>query len=343
MSERLVLILACVLGMSLLAGCGPGPAAAPQSKSPAGPKGPQVMGFWARGTNESLTGLRQYPHAVTVFSPFFYSINPNGTIVNRVDTPVLQQARSLHMQIVPLFNTPGAQSFLGSIFTRIGLARRIAGLVQSQHYQGVDLDFEPAETQYRAGLAAFVIDLRDFMPKGSQLYVDLIPATGPAYDFTHMTPSVTAYVLMSYDQHDDGSAAGPVAATTWVQAAVRRLLGMAPANKIMMGLAFYGYDWLGGTTHAVTLGLNYLPPPALHNAHFVSASQEMHATYVDAKGLSHNVWWETAQGLAAKLSLARQLHLYGTAVWRLGYQTPGLLKMLQGYTTRAVKAGGKRP
>jgi spore germination protein len=337
--------LAAVLTMT---GCGTAGNAAPKPRpavrAPKNPP-PEVVGFWASGTDQSLAPLPQYPGSVTVFSPYFYSIEPNGAIVSHVDNAVLSQARSLHLAVVPLFNTPGPQTFLGSIFDRIQLARTISGLVRQQHYQGVDLDFEPAETAYAAGLAAFVIDLHDFLPRGSRLYLDLVPASGAAYRFSAMTPDLTAYILMSYDQHDDGSVPGPVAATDWVAARIRRLLAVAPANKVDMGLAFYGYDWQGGTTHAVTLGLNYIPAAAQAHAHYDPTTQEMTATYTDATGLQHVVWWETPQGLMSKLQLARRLNLHGVAIWRLGYQTPatlGLLQQYRGVGKSAGTSGGKR-
>lgn len=311
-----------------MAGCGM--AVGPLRASPPPGPGPtrEVIGFWAKGTHVTLSPLARYPHAVTMFSPFWYSIDPSGRVVSKVDAGVLAQAQALHLPIAPLFNTPAAQSFLGSLFTRVAVARAVADIVRRQHYAGVNLDFEPPETRYAAGLAAFVIDLRDLLPPHTNIYLDVVPASGGAYAWPHLTPEVTAYILMSYDEHDDGSMPGPVAATSWVTAKARRLLTKVPANKLDLGLAFYGYDWLGGTTHAKTLALNSIPPAILSHASYDSATQEMTGTYVSRKGLQNTFWYESPKGLKAKLRVAQSLHLRGVAVWRLGYQTASLLKLL---------------
>jgi spore germination protein len=316
----------------LLAGCGVAAShPTPRPKHPARPF--RVLAFWAQGTDVTLAPLGKESKAITAFVPFFYSISPSGAIINRVDPTVLSQVRRLGIPVVPLFNTPGSQAFLGSIPSRLLVARAIASLVRSQHYQGVDIDFEPAAPQYAAGLAAFIIDLHDFLPTGSQLYLDVIPASGSAYRFAQITPEVTGYVYMTYDEHDDGSLPGPVAATNWVKAKLTRFLSVVPANKILLGIAFYGYDWIGGGTHAITISLNAIPPEALKVARYDPVSQEMHAVYTDSSGTLHDLWWETPQGIAAKMNLAEDNHLQGVAIWRFGYQTPALTKMLTGVQT----------
>lgn len=331
-----------VLGIGLLAGCGTA-ASSPKPRPHTPPHPFRVLAFWASGTDVSLAPLGRESKAVTAFVPLFYSINPDGSLTNRVDAPVLSQVRRLGIPVVPLFNTPGSQAFLGSILARLNVAREVASLVRSQHYQGVDIDFEPAAPQYAAGLAAFLIDLHDFLPRGSQLYLDVVPSSGPAYRFAQITPEVTGYVLMSYDEHDDGSAPGPVAATDWVRAKLARFLASVPAAKVDLGVAFYGYDWINGTTHALTISLNAIPPQALAVARYDAASQEMHAVYVDAAGVQHDLWWETPQGIAAKMNLAVNDHLQGVAIWRFGYQTPALTQMLTGVQTQRRRPLRARP
>ena len=276
----------------------------------------------------SLDPLPQYRDAVSVVAPFWYSIEPNGRLVSRVDPSVAAQLAALRIPVAPLFNTPGPQTFLASLWDRLMLVRQISSLVRQYHYAGVDIDFEPPETAYARGLTAFIIDLRDFLPHNTAIYLDIVPVSGGAYDFARLNREVTSYVVMSYDQHDDGSPPGPVAATDWVEAKLTRLLQVVPANRLDMGLAWYGYDWLGGTTHAVTLSLAAIPPALATRAHYDAASQEMTASYTDARGVLHVAWWETPQGLASKIRWGLAHHLRGFAVWRLGYQNASLLKQL---------------
>lgn len=332
-------VLAAVLWAGLLTACGLSAGQAKPNPHPTTTSGPvEIIGFWAKGSHVSLSPLSHNSHAITLFAPYWYSVQPNGAITSLVNTGIENQVRRLKIPIVPLFNSPSGQNFLGSLFARVNVARHIAALVRANHYQGVDIDFEPPHTRYRAGLAAFMIDLHDFLPPHSRIYLDVVPSSGGAYDFAHITAEVNAYVLMSYDEHASGTVPGPVAATPWVESKVKRILASIPANKLDLGVAFYGYDWRAGTTHAVTLPLNSLPVQAVKAAKYDAVSQEMTSTYVDSLGIKHEDWWETPKGLMAKVHFAQTLHLHGLAVWRLGYQTGSLLHLL----STAITSPGKK-
>jgi spore germination protein len=328
----------------LLSGCG----VVGSTPKPPKPHRPfRVLAMWAQGTDVTLSPLERHAKAITAFVPFFYSISNTGVITSKVVPSVLSKVRSYGIPVVPLFNTPAGQAFLGSRTTRLAVARHMASIVRSGRYQGADIDFEPAVTAEAAGLATFITELHDLLPKGSQLYLDTIPGDSPAYRYAAITPEVTGYDFMTYDEHDDGSVAGPVAATPWVIAKVNRLMKLVPANKILMGIAFYGYDWLNGGTHAITISLNYIPAQARKVAVYDAAAQEMHATYT-AGGTTHDVWWETPQGINAKVKAAEKMGLQGVAVWRLGYQTSNLTDILGAIQTKRArpfkvpKAGPKK-
>jgi spore germination protein len=312
-----------VLWAVVLGGCGMAGRASPRP-APA----PEVIGFWAAGTDTALDPLPRYRNAISVFAPFWYSIEPDGRIVDRVDPAIAAQVASLGIPVAPLFNTPGPQTFLASLWDRLMIVRQISSLVRQHHYAGVDIDFEPPQTQYARDLTAFIIDLKDFLPHHTAIYLDIVPASGGAYDFARLNREVTAYVVMSYDQHDSGSTPGPVAATDWAEAKITRLLQFIPADRLDMGLAWYGYDWLGGTTHAETLPISAIPSALATRAHYDPSSQEMTASYTDDRGLLHTAWWETPQGLASKIQWGKAHHLRGFAVWRLGYQNASLLQQL---------------
>jgi len=300
----------------------------------------EVVGFWAAGNHISLAPASRYPHAVTVFSPLWYTLNPDGSLVDKVNATVAGEASRLHWPVVPIVNLAGPPSFLMSIAGRIVVARNLAGLVRQNHYQGINLDFEPAIAADRSDLAAFVIDLHDLLPKGGRdLYLDLVPASGGAYNYAAMTPEVTAYILMSYDEHDSGSFAGPVAGDGWVRARLKRILSVVPASKVDLGLALYGYQWAAGTTVATTLPANAVPPVVSAHATYDAADQEMTGTYTDAAGTKYVFWYETPEGLATKIKLAEAMHLRGLAVWRLGYQTGGDLALL----SHALASGTAKP
>ncbi len=290
----------------------------------------ESVGFWAKGAHASLAPASKYPHSITVFSPLWYTLNPTGGLRSHVDAAAARSAAALHWKAVPIVNLAGRPTFLASVTGRLAVAKSLSALVRTHHYAGINLDFEPAAVAYKTDLASFVTDLHDWLPPaGKGLYLDLVPASGGAYDYKAMTPNLTAYILMSYDQHDSGSAAGPVAATSWVTARLARILSVVPASHVDLGLAFYGYRWVAGTTKATTLPLNAIPPAVSAHAKYNAVDQEMTGTYTGTSGTRYVFWYESPQGLAAKVKLAQSKHLRGVGIWRLGYQTGPALALVQ--------------
>lgn len=288
----------------------------------------QVLGFWANDDSSGLAGLYKYPHSITDFAPFWYGVNATGGLVDRVDTSVLADVRKHHVAVTPLVNDDtGTQAFLRNALTRVRAARSIADMVKSQHFQGVNIDFEPAHTSLAAELVGFMIDLHDFMPRGSVITLDVVPNSGPAYDWSKLTPEVNQFALMSYDEHDDGSGPGPVAATPWVQNILTRMEQSVPSKKIDLGIAVYGYVWPQGSTNASTVPYNAVTPTMNQHAQWDPTDQEDSATYTTSSG-PVTAWWESLEGMNAKIQLAKKDHLGGIALWHLGYANDSVYQML---------------
>ncbi len=327
--QQRIVAAGSILMLAGLSGCG-----APRGVAKPTPTGggrlTEAVGFWAKGAHAGLAPASKYPHSITVFSPLWYTLNPTGSLGSHVDAAAARSAAALHWQTVPIVNLAGGPTFLASVTGRLAVAKTLSALVRSHHYAGINLDFEPAAVAYKTDLASFVTDVHDWLPPGGKgLYLDLVPASGGAYDYKAMTPNLTAYILMSYDQHDAGSAAGPVAATSWVTARLARILSVAPASKVDLGLAFYGYRWVAGSTKATTLPLNAIPSAVSAHATYNAVDQEMTGTYTGSSGTRYVFWYESPQGLAAKIKLAQSKHLRGVGIWRLGYQTGPALALVQ--------------
>lgn len=49
--------------------------------------------------------------------------------------------------------------------------------------------------------------------------------------------------LMAYDEFSNDTKPGPVSSQKWIEAAVDQVAKNIPSEKIVLGLAGYGYDW----------------------------------------------------------------------------------------------------
>lgn len=326
-----------MLGAALtLAGCGPnyvrsGHAATPKAphsaamrSGPARPGKLAVLGFWAHSQALPFSVLAANSRAISTLSPFWYSLDAQGVLHSKVDQGLLQVARRKHMSITPLVNDgTGTEAFLASPATRMRAVQEIDRMVSSMGFQGVNIDFEPPHTRAKPQLTAFLVQLRDTLPKTDSITLDVVPYSGGAYDYPRLAPEVNAFVLMSYDQHSSGTTPGPVAALNWVERIETRLRRVVPSSKIYLGVALYGYDWTAGSLNAATVPQAAIPAAA--KAHAVWNARYQEETSVVG---AQTFWWENRRGMAQKIALARRDHLAGVALWDVGYADKAVYQLL---------------
>lgn len=291
-----------------------------------------VAGFWTHHKSATLAALSSHGRAISVLMPFWYSVTASGALHSKVNVPLLTEARKLKIPIEPLVNdATGTQAFLTSKATRKVAVQSIDHMVASMHFQGVNIDFEPPHTHLKSELSAFMVQLRDSLPKTDTITMDVVPHSGGAYNYSKLAPEVSQFILMSYDEHSDGTPAGPVAAYTWVKSITARLLKVVPASKIDLGVALYGYSWAAGSTHAVTIPYDTITPAMKAHGTWNTRYQEMTTT------IGHTVyWWENRKGISEKIALAKKDHLAGLAFWQVGYANNAIYSLL-------LKQVGRQP
>jgi hypothetical protein len=145
-------------------------------------------------------------------------------------------------------------------------------------------------------------------------------------------------VLMAYDEHSEESSPGPIASIDWVTDQTEQALRSIPANKLVLGVGSYAYDWIEGSQsassltfqEAMTTAEGYREPedspddvinidPTSLNAHFA---------YDDERNVRHQVWMLDAVGAYNAWSVGRRLSLRGAALWALGSEDPGVWQFL---------------
>jgi len=131
---------------------------------------------------------------------------------------------------------------------------------------------------------------------------------------------------MTYDHHSSATPPGPVAGYDWVKAALDYATRRVPRQKILLGIPFYGREWIqnGEETAAHTLSfpdaqdrLEQSSVPGLWDERWRTPWFQ----YSDLDGL-HTGWYENSRSLQAKLELMQEFHLRGFAAWRLGVEDP---------------------
>ena len=113
---------------------------------------------------------------------------------------------------------------------------------------------------------------------------------------------------------------------------VKYSLTKLPAEKILLGVAGFGFDWNTYTGTSSYLSYQMAANTARqYNKWFQwDANQQVpYYGYTDSNGSWHSVYFENASSLAAKLDTVNNYHLGGIALWRLGLEDPASWKVIK--------------
>ena len=109
-----------------------------------------------------------------------------------------------------------------------------------------------------------------------------------------------------------------------VRAVVEYALTEIPAEKLWLGIPSYGYDWplpfRQGESRAASLSPQYAVELAGRYGvaiQYDARAQAPWFRYIDPEGIEHEVWFEDARSIRAKLELVPEYGLSGAGYWNL--------------------------
>ena len=307
----------------------------------------KLIGFYVNWDDSSLLSLKQHLNSFDLVIPeWLHVAGPAGGIT--LDDPVTEQLTLQYIRqhrpglpVMPLVNNydQANQTWDSANLTknlhdpamRAAIAKRLLDYVRSQHLAGINIDFENLQPASRDDLVAFMQQVSAEFHTAGLKVSQAVPANDPAYDYARLAAASDFLTLMVYDQHASGTDPGPVAAQSWFTGVLARRAKDIPANKLVVGIGSYGYDWAQGQpTQPVTF------EQALATAHSGAASPTLdpasltlHYAYADANRVTHNVWLLDAVSAFDQISATAASHPAGIALWRLGSEDPTIWPVLE--------------
>ena len=299
------------------------------------------VGFFVNWDDASFSSLKENLANLDLLIPeWLHLAGEDGSIRENSAERATQVTRYIRerrpgLPIMPLVNNWNGKEWEGDKLGRMlskpaARARTIEHLlayVEGHSYAGISLDFETIPPKAQPDFHRFVAELYAALhPKGLQLSVN-VPASDRAFKYAELARSADYLILMVYDEHWSTGAAGPIASLPWFAKVLHQRQRDVPAEKMIVALGSYGYDWIKGSKHAEEMTFEEAVLTAKESEGDIRldpASLNPHFEYADDDDRIHQVWLLDAVTIFNEMVVARSVKPRGFALWRLGGEDPSL-------------------
>lgn len=294
------------------------------------------------------------PH-LSYITPFSYGFKADGSLVTLPDDWIAETARNNGVSPVMLLTTLNTEGKFDNTLSRLLLNDTdmqdylISRIIENMQLKGqriLSVDFEFLFPENRVAYAEFIKRIKQaFEPYGYEVWVALAPKTQKgqkgllyeAHDYSMLSEVADRVLLMTYEwgyRYDPGTAVAPI---DRVRQIVDYALTEIPPKKILLGIPNYGYDYTlpytPNESEVKTISNTDATQLALQkNAaiEYDDFSQAPFFRYYE-NGKAHEVWFEDARSIQAKLRLADEKGLAGIHIWNLMDYFPQLFLLLIPY------------
>lgn len=343
-----------------------------------GIKKPIIIGFTPFWLFSKIN--RNYRHFLTDYAYFSLTVNPDGTIkklANRQEedpgwtnlrngkfrnTYGLIPGKDRTSLVIAMSSEEDIDRMMESpVINADTLAKEVIPIVNQYKFRDVNIDIESFLEASPEKRAAFTRFLQAFSKKMRSLPVTLTIDISPSVLINNflidpyiLNEIIDYVILMTYDYHYLGSFnAGPVAPVKGagverefdVDSAVKRALMILPAEKIILGIPLYGYEYETATSDPGS--------PAIPGGAAVASSRRV-ADIIkncpeciigrgklnlspwliipnEKDGYYDQIFYEDEKSITEKIALSRRYNLAGIALWAVGYDSREIMNPLEEY------------
>ena len=273
---------------------------------------------------------------------FSYGFTEDGELINLEDANLIIPANQAGVRPMMVLTPLDAQgNFNDNIAIRIfenpnareNLISNIEANIRNKDMGGVDFDFEYLAAEYADDYVQLIADTRQRLrPLDCLTTVALAPKVSTdqpgllyqGHDYAGMGQAADYCLLMTYEWGYTYGPPLPVSPINSVRRVLDYGLSQIPAEKILMGMSNYGYDWklpfVQGESKAEKL-TNYQAFARAEyygvNVEYDEEAQAPFFTYTAPDGSEHIVWFENEQSWRARLALVSEYGLAGISIWNI--------------------------
>ena len=291
---------------------------------------PLAVGFYVPWDDASGASLRRHINELDWVVPSLYTVTgPQHRIATAPDTefdPILASA-TRRPKVLPMvqnatgdnWDSVGAAALLRNPKTRAAFLDDLQRTLAARKADGVVFDFEELPTASQRDYLALLREARARFAAAKLSIAVTVPAQDDDWNMKAYAAAADHVILMNYDEHAPATAAGPIASQAWFVRQMNAALTQMPADKLIVGIANYGYNWTApGKADPISIEEAWL---IAHDSEatvtFDKASGNQSFAY-EENGTEHTVWMADATTAWNQLRAANIKGVAGVALWRLG-------------------------
>lgn len=300
-----------------------------------------VLGYLYPHINMNLLlNTMSYLSGINIFN---YMVTEDGNLIYIDDEDIIDMASDNQVaSFMVLTNLQPGAAFSSEIMKNIVeneyiqdlLINNILDVLRAKNYFGVDIDFEYILPEDKENYENFLRKLTQALhEEGYMVNAALAPKLSrdqqgilyESHDYNIIGEIVDNVLLMTYEWGFSLSPPMAVAPVNNVEKVIQYALTEIDNDKIIMGIPNYGYDWtlpyVQGTRARVVSNEEAIRLAQQYGAEiqFDETAQAPFFNYIDDDGVEHEVWFEDARSIVAKLNLVDEYNLAGVFYWTLMY------------------------
>lgn len=311
------------------------------------------MGYLYSGTDrQHIEYVNRTNNALDTVSPSYFDIEENGSLrLNYLSENLINQMHAKGIKVVPFLSNHWNRTGGINALKDVGLlSGQVANYIEKYNLDGVNVDIENVTHEQRGQYTELVRLLREKIPSNKEVSVAV--AANPndwqtgwhgSYDYTNLAKYADHLVIMAYDEHYEGSEAGPVSSISFVEKSIKYALRKTSPDKIVIAIPLYGRVWSLDNNKIIGKGIsistiNDILKNCKSTVTYDEKSQSVKAEFeIKENSPSYTaggdfvlslgkyvVWYENNKSYSSKLNLISKYNIKGSGSWALGQEDPSI-------------------
>jgi peptidoglycan-N-acetylglucosamine deacetylase len=315
---------------------------------------PLVAGFFVNWADNSLASLVAHVRDLDWVVCEWVFVDPAGdSLITAVNPKVFDAVRSAPENDRPLvmamvsnfdqrrgaFSPRGLRAVLTAPAARQRYVAQLSAFAARYNLAGLTIDFEDVAPELDDALIAFVGELRGALAPAGRVVAVTVHATADDR-YLRRLAGVSDYLFaMLFDEHYQGGDPGPVASQRFYATRARAIVAAAGADKVILMLGQYGYDWNDADSTAATMTFQETMAAARDSGglvRFDPVSMNPYLTWTGPDSTDHVVWFLDGATAWNAIRVGDTLGVAGRAIWRLGDEDQAVWALLGDRAPRAA-------